>query len=51
VNLSPDRRWHAGPLLRVRPRRDDDVDDTIVSRMRPVASATELGARGRPRWN
>ncbi|MET0809019.1 MAG: MipA/OmpV family protein [Pseudoxanthomonas sp.] len=43
VNLSPVREWRAGPLLRFRQRRDDDVDDEVVARMRPVASATELG--------
>jgi outer membrane scaffolding protein for murein synthesis (MipA/OmpV family) len=30
-------------LLRFRQRRDDDVNDNIVSHMRPVASATEIG--------
>lgn len=33
-----------GPLLRFRARRDDDVDDEVVKRMRPVATATEIGA-------
>jgi outer membrane scaffolding protein for murein synthesis (MipA/OmpV family) len=43
MNLMPDREWRAGPLIRFRPRRDDDVDDAIVKRMRPIPSATELG--------
>jgi outer membrane scaffolding protein for murein synthesis (MipA/OmpV family) len=43
ANLLPDKDWRAGPLIRFRPRRDDDVDDAIVKRMRPVPSATELG--------
>jgi outer membrane protein len=43
LNLMPTREWRAGPLIRFRPRRDDDVDDAIVKRMRPVPSATELG--------
>jgi len=43
VNLSPIPEWRAGPLLRVRGRRDDDVDDDVVKFMRPIASATELG--------
>ena len=44
VNLSPVPEFRAGPLLRVRGRRDDSVDDNVVKFMRPVASATELGA-------
>ena len=43
LNVSQDPAWRAGPLLRVRARRDDDVDDEVVKFMRPVASATELG--------
>lgn len=43
LNVSPVPEWRAGPLLRVRGRRDDDVDDEVVRLMRPVASATELG--------
>lgn len=43
LNVSPVPEWRAGPLLRVRGRRDDDVDDDVVKFMRPVASATELG--------
>jgi len=43
VNLSPIPEFRAGPLLRVRGRRDDDVDDDVVRQMRPIASATELG--------
>lgn len=44
VNLVPRKDWRAGPVLRWRARRDDDVDDEIISRMQPVATATELGA-------
>jgi outer membrane scaffolding protein for murein synthesis (MipA/OmpV family) len=44
VNLMPMKEWRAGPLLRFRSRRDDDVDDNIVKRMQPVATATEIGA-------
>jgi outer membrane scaffolding protein for murein synthesis (MipA/OmpV family) len=44
MNLMPDRQWRAGPLIRFRPRRDDEVDDEIVKRMRPIPSATEIGA-------
>jgi outer membrane scaffolding protein for murein synthesis (MipA/OmpV family) len=44
ANLVPMKEVRAGPLIRFRQRRDDDVDDEIVKRMRPVASATEIGA-------
>lgn len=44
VNLIPRKDWRAGPLLRWRSRRDDDVDDSVVKRMRPIATATEFGA-------
>jgi outer membrane scaffolding protein for murein synthesis (MipA/OmpV family) len=44
ANLLPRKDWRAGPVLRWRMRRDDDADDEIVSRMRPVATATEIGA-------
>lgn len=43
LNLIESKVWRAGPLLRSRQRRDDDVDDEVVKRMRPIASATELG--------
>lgn len=43
VNLSPVSEWRAGPLLRVRARRDEDVDDGVVRQMRHIPSATELG--------
>jgi outer membrane protein len=35
--------FRAGPVLRVRDRRDNDVDDQVVRLMRPVPSASELG--------
>ena len=44
LNLVNRDEIRAGPLIRVRQRRDDDVDDEVVRRMRPVASATEIGA-------
>jgi len=43
VNLVDREDFRAGPLIRFRSRRDDDVDDDIVKQMDPVASATELG--------
>lgn len=45
ANLVPYRTdLRAGPLIRFRQRRDDDVDDSVVKRMHPVATATEIGA-------
>lgn len=44
VNLVDREEWRAGPVLRSRGRRDDDVEDDVIKRMRPIASATELGA-------
>lgn len=44
LNLLEQKEFRAGPILRWRGRRDDDVDDDVVKRMRPVPSATELGA-------
>jgi outer membrane scaffolding protein for murein synthesis (MipA/OmpV family) len=35
--------FRAGPLLRFRQRRDDDVSDNVVKHMRPIASASEIG--------
>jgi outer membrane scaffolding protein for murein synthesis (MipA/OmpV family) len=44
LNLVPRKDLRAGPILRWRTRRDDDVDNETVKRMRPIASATEVGA-------
>jgi len=44
LNLIDNKVWRAGPVLRVRARRDEDVDDEIVKQMRPIASAAEFGA-------
>lgn len=43
ANFSPIPEFRVGPLLRIRARRDDDVDDDVVKFMRPIPSATELG--------
>jgi outer membrane scaffolding protein for murein synthesis (MipA/OmpV family) len=43
ANLMPRTDLRFGPMLRFRPRRDDDVEDNVIGRMHPVASATELG--------
>ena len=44
LNLVPRKDWRAGPLIRWRSRRDDDVDNEVVKQMQPIPSATELGA-------
>ena len=43
VNVLDRPDWRLGPVLRVRGRRDDDVDNDVVKRMRPVPAATEVG--------
>lgn len=42
-NVVERKDWRAGPLIRVRGKRDDDVDDGVVKRMKRIPSATELG--------
>jgi outer membrane scaffolding protein for murein synthesis (MipA/OmpV family) len=44
ANLVDRNDIKAGPLIRVRHRRDDEADDAIVNQMTPVATATEIGA-------
>jgi outer membrane protein len=44
LNLVPRKDWRAGPVLRWRERRDDDVDNDVVKRMQHIPGATELGA-------
>jgi outer membrane scaffolding protein for murein synthesis (MipA/OmpV family) len=43
--------FRAGPLLRFRERRDDDVSDSVVKRMRPVPSASEIGLFAQYNWS
>lgn len=43
LNLLNHRNWRAGPLLRFRQSRDDDVDNDVVRRMDKVDSAVEGG--------
>jgi outer membrane scaffolding protein for murein synthesis (MipA/OmpV family) len=48
VNVAPrsymqGHDFRAGPLLRFRERRDDNVSDNVVKHMRPVPSASEIG--------
>jgi hypothetical protein len=44
LNVVPRQELRAGPLIRWRSRRDDDVESDVVGRMQPIASATEIGA-------
>lgn len=46
LNLLDRKDWRVGPVLRVRARRDEDVDNEVVKRMRHIPSATELGVFG-----
>jgi MipA family protein len=43
ANLIAGDTWSAGPLLRYRGKRDDDVDNNKVKRMREIDEAIELG--------
>jgi outer membrane protein len=43
ANLIAGNRWSVGPLARYRGKRDDDVDNNKVKRMREVDEAIELG--------
>jgi outer membrane scaffolding protein for murein synthesis (MipA/OmpV family) len=43
-NLVDRTDLRAGPLIRFRHKRDDDVDNGIVQQMRPIPTATEIGA-------
>jgi len=44
INLLTDRTWSFGPLLQYRKKRDDDVDNNAVSKMKKIDSAIEAGA-------
>jgi outer membrane protein len=44
VNLLASDTWSLGPLLQYRGKRDDDVDNNAVSRMREIDAAIEAGA-------
>jgi MipA family protein len=43
ANLIADNTWSFGPLARYRLKRDDDVDNNKVKRMREIDEAIELG--------
>jgi outer membrane protein len=44
ANLLANDTWSFGPLLQYRGKRDDDVDNNAVSRMREIDAAIEAGA-------
>ena len=44
ANVVASDNWHLGPLVRYRGKRDDDVDNSRVSRMEEVDEAVEIGA-------
>ena len=42
-NFMKDSKLSLGPMVRVRPKRDDDVEDAQVSRMEKVDTSVEIG--------
>jgi outer membrane scaffolding protein for murein synthesis (MipA/OmpV family) len=44
ANLLDNNTWSFGPLLQYRKKRDDDVDNKAVSRMKKIDAALEVGA-------
>ncbi|ORJ60650.1 hypothetical protein B5V00_07395 [Geothermobacter hydrogeniphilus] len=46
VNLLPNAQYYLGPVLQYRAKRDNDVDDDQVSRMKEVDTAIEAGVFG-----
>ena len=44
LNLIDDSTWRAGPMIVLRPKRDSDVDDAIVSKMKEIDSEVAGGA-------
>lgn len=44
ANLINDRTWRAGPLLNYRDKRDDKVQDPVVSQMTEIDAKIEAGA-------
>lgn len=43
LNLLNSEGWQLGPQLNFRSKRDSDVDDPVIARMRPVDSEVEAG--------
>ncbi len=44
ANLLASDMWSFGPLVRYREKRDDDVDNDVIARMREVDESVEVGA-------
>jgi len=44
INLLTDRTWSFGPVFKYRKKRDDDVDNKAVSKMKKIDAAVEAGA-------
>ncbi|MBW2539259.1 MAG: MipA/OmpV family protein [Deltaproteobacteria bacterium] len=44
ANVITHDRWRVGPLVRYRSKRDDDVDNAKVAKMREVDGTVEVGA-------
>ena len=42
-NIMKESNWSIGPMVRVRAKRDNDVEDAQVSRMKDVDTSIELG--------
>lgn len=50
-NLLPESSpWAVGPVLSLRSARDDDVDDVVVKRLRPIDASAGAGVFGEYRW-
>jgi outer membrane protein len=50
VNVLDNKTWSLGPLLNYRMGRDDDVDDSVVKRMREIDDSLEVGVFGGWTW-
>lgn len=44
ANLVASTKWNAGPIIRFRGTRDDDVESTAVAKMKEIDSTVEAGA-------
>lgn len=50
LNLLNSPGFRLGPVLNYHPGRDDDVDDDVVKRMRPIDDTVEAGIFGEVVW-